>query len=182
MGSSPPVIPLQQQERMTEPLSEELMGGQDHRQQLAQAVDRLNFSRNGLSSGGRHTSGGGGRGSGRGGKAAWAGAARAGDVSELGYKVFSALQAFASAGVGVPRRSGVELAVPGVVTDSDYRLRLSTGIKFCDTHMVTVLDESRVLLDEVMVGGHDEAAGGSADGGSWCRRGGGMVHLNAEYI
>lgn len=47
--------------------------------------------------------------------------------------------------------AGFELPVPGVVSDSDYRLCLSTGIKFTDTHMATVLDSSRVLVDEMML-------------------------------
>ncbi len=46
---------------------------------------------------------------------------------------------------------GVEVVVPGVVVDSDYRLCLSTGIKFSDTHLATVLDSSRVLVDEMKV-------------------------------
>ena len=49
----------------------------------------------------------------------------------------------------------VEMVIPGVVNDSDYRLCLSTGIKFVDTHMATVLDPSRVLVDEVVVAGSD---------------------------
>lgn len=48
---------------------------------------------------------------------------------------------------------GVEVLVPGVVSDSDYRLCLSTDIKFTDTHLATVLDSSRVLVDEMMAGG-----------------------------
>lgn len=39
--------------------------------------------------------------------------------------------------------------VPGVVNDSGYRMCLSTGVKFTDTHMATVLDSSRVLVDEM---------------------------------
>eukprot|EP00752_Nemacystus_decipiens_P011974 g10614.t2 len=46
---------------------------------------------------------------------------------------------------------GVEVSVPGVVSDSGYRLCLSTGIKFTDTHLATVLDSCRVLVDEMMV-------------------------------
>lgn len=46
---------------------------------------------------------------------------------------------------------GVEVPVPGVVSDSDYRLCLSTGLKFTDMHLATVLDSSRVLVDEMMV-------------------------------
>jgi len=44
---------------------------------------------------------------------------------------------------------GAEVVVPGVVCDSDYRLCLSTGVKFSDTHLATVLDSSRVLVDEM---------------------------------
>lgn len=51
-------------------------------------------------------------------------------------------------GIGV---RGVEVVVPGVVCDSDYRLCLSTGVKFSDTRLATVLDSSRVLVDEMMV-------------------------------
>lgn len=40
--------------------------------------------------------------------------------------------------------------MPGIVSDSDYRLCLSTGIKFTDTHLATVLDSSRVSVDEMM--------------------------------
>lgn len=181
MFSSPPLIPLQQQERTTGTSSEELLGGQHHRQQLAQAIDPLNFSRNENNFGSRDTTGGGGSLE-RGGKTAGAGGAPAGDVSEHNSEFLSALQAFASAGVGVPRRAGVELTVPGVVNDSDYRLRLSTGIKFCDTHMITVLDETRVLLDEIVIGEHDEAAGVSADGGNRCQQGGETVYLSAEGV
>lgn len=54
-------------------------------------------------------------------------------------------------GGGTGIRAGFELTVPGVVSDSDYRLCLSTGIKFTDTHMATVLDSSRVLMDEMML-------------------------------
>ena len=57
---------------------------------------------------------------------------------------------------GVAR--GVEVPVPGVVSDSDYRLCVSTGVKFTDTHLATVLDSSRVLVDEMM------AAAEPADG------------------
>ncbi|CAN0391826.1 unnamed protein product, partial [Hapterophycus canaliculatus] len=59
-------------------------------------------------------------------------------------------------GGGGGARAGFELPVPGVVSDSDYRYCLSTGIKFTDTHMATVLDSSRVLVDEMML----VAAGG----------------------
>lgn len=57
---------------------------------------------------------------------------------------------------------GTELVLPGVISDSDYRMCLSTGIKFTDTHMATVLDSSRVLLDEIAVLGD---GGGGLDGG-----------------
>ncbi|CAM9362401.1 unnamed protein product [Ectocarpus fasciculatus] len=50
-------------------------------------------------------------------------------------------------GVWLP---GTCVVVPGVVNDSDYRMRLSTGVKFTDTHMATVLDSSRVLVDEMV--------------------------------
>ncbi|CAM9863788.1 unnamed protein product [Laminaria digitata] len=70
--------------------------------------------------------------------------------------------------VGTARTRGVEVVVPGVVNDSDYRLCLSTGIKFTDTHMATVLDPSRVLVDEIVVGdGFGCGVGG--DGGGGCR-------------
>lgn len=49
-------------------------------------------------------------------------------------------------GVEIPGRCVV---VPGVVNDSGYRMCLSTGVKFTDTHMATVLDSSRVLVDEM---------------------------------
>ncbi|CAM9151082.1 unnamed protein product [Ectocarpus sp. 4 AP-2014] len=49
-------------------------------------------------------------------------------------------------GVEIPGRCVV---VPGVVNDSGYRMCLSTGVKFTDTHMATVLDSSRVLVGEM---------------------------------
>lgn len=133
-------------------------------------TDPLNFSR-GAERMGR-------RGGGDGGGSAGSAEIRGDDVSVAFSEgidgVSHALQAFASAGGGVSRRAGVELSVPGVVNDSDYRLKLSTGIKFCDTHMATVLDESRVLVDEVM--------GSETSGGARGEEGVRSVHLSAQCV
>lgn len=74
----------------------------------------------------------------------------------------------------VPRRTGVEVNIGPVVNDSDYRLKLSTGIKFVDTHMATVLDETRVLVDEILV---------SAEGVPTAKyRGGGVGPVKSAHL
>lgn len=60
-------------------------------------------------------------------------------------------------------KRGFEILVPGVVHDTEYRMCPSTGIKFVDTHMATVLDPPRVLVDEVVVA--CSGSGGSKDRG-----------------
>lgn len=59
----------------------------------------------------------------------------------------------------VPRRHGVEVNISCVVNDSDYRMKLSTGIKFSDRLMGTVLDKTRVLVDEVLIPIRPQALG-----------------------
>eukprot|EP00903_Cladosiphon_okamuranus_P008216 g7909.t1 len=74
------------------------------------------------------------------------------DVSMWGQRVGGGTGGARAAEGGEGKGSGicrVEVPVPGVVSDSDYRLCLSTGVKFTDTHLATVLDSSRVLVNEM---------------------------------
>lgn len=74
------------------------------------------------------------------------------DLEYLSSKTSSASEeAVRRACILVPRRYGVEVNISCVVSDSDYRMKLSTGIKFSDRLMGTVLDKTRVLVDEVMI-------------------------------
>ncbi|CAM9841803.1 unnamed protein product [Choristocarpus tenellus] len=50
----------------------------------------------------------------------------------------------------VRARRLMELPLPGVVANSDYRLMLPTGVKFTSSHLMTVLDRTRVLVNEVV--------------------------------
>lgn len=68
-------------------------------------------------------------------------------------------------------RRGFEIVVPGVVHDTEYRMCPSTGIKFVDTHMATVLDPPRVLVDEVVVACSGSGASKDRDDGDSNRSG-----------
>lgn len=94
-------------------------------------------------------------------------------LAEGGAGFQSRVRSFSPVGRARAGGRGVEVPVPGVVNDCDYRLCLSTGIKFADTHMATVLDFSRVLVDEIVVGEGFSGGGVGGDGDYGGGRGGG---------